>query len=127
MIRLNVSHQRLFTTQARQLARQVYAKLCENGQGSNFRFRLRDKTRIVNVNYSTFWNNFSHYQLAEETSKGPESVDIAKEDMLFADKDKFVELLSSKVAFLEKRSNKFTTEDFTHSSLNDGTFSAFIP
>ena len=126
MFSLNVKTHRLFSSQNKKATRLVFAKLCENGQGSNFRFRLKDNTKLVNVNYTTFWNDFSHYSLAE-LGDGPESIDITKEDMLFAIKEKFTQLPSSLVAFEEQQSDKFTTELFEHNSPNDGTFSAFLP
>ena len=43
----------------------LYAKRCENGQGSSFKFEIPEANRVpdhlINVSYSTFWNDFTHY------------------------------------------------------------------
>lgn len=48
-----------------QLARRLmFAKRAHNGQGSMFKFHYDEETAgesKVNVSYSTFWNDFSHY------------------------------------------------------------------
>lgn len=71
----------------------------------------------MNVNYTTFWNDFSHYSLSEDSvQSGLESIDIAKEDMLFSDKSKFIELPNLCVNFHEHRCDKYMTETFLHDS-----------
>ena len=78
--------------------------MCENGQGSKFKFRLRDSRQLVSVNYSTFWNDFSHYSLfqtaiEEEILPLDYSKNLKQEDILFADKTKFIERKTNFVEF----------------------------
>ena len=40
----------------------MYAKLCQHGQGSKFVFQNKSN-KTYDVNYSTFWNDFSHYSV----------------------------------------------------------------
>ena len=83
----------------------MYARLCENGQGSAFQFETKDGVDDrVDVSYSTFWNDFSHYsfhlpndQLSENLTEIPDTpIDysdlIGKEttDLLFADKTNYI-------------------------------------
>ena len=42
----------------------LYARRSDNGQGSSFVFRgdpSEDSKSKIDVSYSTFWNDFSHY------------------------------------------------------------------
>jgi len=49
----------------------IYAKRLENGQGSTFDFEAKSRDR-VDVSYSTFWNDFTHYSYyAEPSAKFP--------------------------------------------------------
>lgn len=53
-------------------------------------------TKKVDVNYTTFWNDFSHYSLYEDgTADTSLPLDyrsvIKPEDMLFTDKAKYIE------------------------------------
>lgn len=57
--------------------------------------------KIIDVSYSTFWNDFSHYSFYGEPTAGNPAIETAPlaynkivgnatDDMLFADKEKFV-------------------------------------
>lgn len=75
------------------------------------------------MNYSTFWNDFSHYSLMQGGE--PEEIQSElqrtgpKDDILFADKSKFTQLASTCVEFQESKS-EYVTESFVHQSDQDG-------
>ena len=93
------SGKRLFSS-GREKLELLYAKRCENGQGSSFMFQNMKKEERVDVSYSTFWNDFSHYSFYGPPSSKVSTISApisynqlgkAGEDMLFADIEKFVE------------------------------------
>ena len=45
--------------QGRKFSSLVYARRAENGQGGTLRFDGADAP--IDVSYSTFWNDFTHY------------------------------------------------------------------
>ena len=53
----------------------IYAKLCQNGQGNKFKF-TNPSNVIYDVNYSTFWNDFSHYSIYGTGPAAPEAPPI---------------------------------------------------
>lgn len=44
----------------------LFSKRCDNGQGSHFEYKQSDE-RNISFNYATFWNDFSHYSIYDET------------------------------------------------------------
>ena len=73
---LRQQQKRLFSTtvnNTRAAKNLVYAKRCENGQGSSFAFTANDQALAegrVDVSYSTFWNDFTHYSFySQDESK----------------------------------------------------------
>ena len=139
---LRQHQKRLFSTTVNTRAVQnlVYAKRCENGQGSSFAFTAIDQASSegrVDVSYSTFWNDFTHYsfysQDESKTISSPveydELIGKATEDMLFADKEKFVDAPNSDdiFSYMEEPSGKNKREIFTFKGKNDGHFCAHIP
>lgn len=139
LIALRQQQKRLFSTLNTKSL--VYAKRCENGQGSSFAFVNNDKTSSegrVDVSYSTFWNDFTHYsfysQDGAKTISSPvdydELIGKATEDMLFADKEKFVDAPDNSddiFTYREEPSGKNKREIFTFMGKNDGRFCAHIP
>ena len=59
---------RLFNSTSANPANLIYAKRCENGQGSTFAFNVPKELEDhqVDVAYSTFWNDFTHYSFYGE-------------------------------------------------------------
>ena len=125
----------------------VFSKLCENGEDSTFKFRLapNNLSTKVNVNYTTFWNNFSCYGLQEGTPEVgqidsennqifrffKDKTEYQKDELLFAHKDMFKEKLSPLIIFNEEKNrvglqDKYT-ESITHQSSNEGNFYAVLP
>ena len=81
----------------------MFAKRIENGQGSSFSFESSRPQDKIDVSYSTFWNDFTHYSFHADAAAARGSrpnieapmaynqLGNATEDMLFADQDKFVD------------------------------------
>ena len=130
---------RLFSTQEATGRFLRYAKRCENGQGSSFKFSMADTCMKeaagnIDVSYSTFWNDFSHYSFyTEDTTHEKVISPIAydsqsQEDMLFADKDKFIEAINEDlITFKEDQLGQNKREGFEFNSQCDGQFFAHIP
>ena len=49
-------------------SKQIFGKLCENGQGNMFKFHSKHH---VDVQYLTFWNDFTYYTMYD---KAPQSI-----------------------------------------------------
>ena len=91
----------------------LYARRCDNGQGSSFVFKGSEvEGRSIDVTYSTFWNDFSHYSFYGEPSAESPAIEFAplaynqlvgqaSEDMLFADKEKYIDEQSTHKAFFD--------------------------
>jgi len=140
-LRVHTAFKRSFsTTAAAPIKELIYAKRCENGQGSSFAFEAAGQDK-VDVSYSTFWNDFTHYSYyADPSAKFPviqapiayNQFGNSSEDDLFADKEKFIDVSSnasnSPLTYTETpiRDNKRE-----HFSYKDGTipgqFCAHIP
>lgn len=92
-------------------------------------------TSNIDVSYSTFWNDFSHYSFygnSESNAKGVDSPiaynSHAEEDMLFADKDKFIDAPNTDVvSFRGEPVGLNMLEKFNCKSMDDGHFCAHIP
>lgn len=77
----------------------VYAKRCENGQSNKFMLRaINEEKPPVDVSYSTFWNDFSHYSLyqAREAGQAPKETpldynDLSKFHELFENKERYID------------------------------------
>ena len=128
----------------------LYARRSDNGQGSSFVFRGNqpqpsDDGSRIDVSYSTFWNDFSHYSFyGEPTEQYPavrstplaynNIVGKATEDLLFADKEKFVDGPNSNTFFNydeqpygENKREVFTYQRPDSFPSHTGHFCAHIP
>eukprot|EP00347_Sterkiella_histriomuscorum_P019042 403343188 len=94
----------------------LFAHLCENGQGNQFKFHQDEKylSDQVNFNYSTFWNDFSHYSIYKTQQNPTQQIeqqetplnysDLSKtneDNFIFADKSKYVNVENPNFSLME--------------------------
>jgi len=99
---------RTFSTAIRPLA---FAKRCDIGQGSQF--QIHHTKSKVDVTYSTFWNDFSHYsayyskEIDQIRDFRSHTDNIKKEEnLIFEAKEDYTDLDNKDAGFVETRESQ---------------------
>ncbi|TNV78736.1 hypothetical protein FGO68_gene2311 [Halteria grandinella] len=98
----------------------LFSKRCDNGQGSHFEYKQNDE-RSINLNYATFWNDFSHYSIYDETEPQNEEKEyraakifskqgVKEENLLFEEKEMYQDHPNDSVSQVTTKKNESTSD-----------------